>query len=527
MINIRRVVVAGTTACLITTGVAAQARAVASTSNPTAAERLVDGYLDQIRGDAAGLRNFFYALPKGGDLHNHLSGAASTELLLRLAVQDGLCIDGTDTAVPGPCPSGARPAADTDRDPAFHDEVIRAWSMQDFVAGAESGHDHFFNAFGKFGEASWRHPGTLLGEVADTAAKQNQSYLETMITPASSKAAALAAKVGFDPDFAAMRAKLMADGALDAVVASARQDADAGMAEFQTVDHCGTPQATPGCSLTIRFVSQVSRGSNPARVFTQMLVAMQLASVDPRFVAVNLVQPEDSQPSLENYSLQMRMLDYLHPLYPKAHITLHAGELTPELVSPADLAFHIREAVNVGHAERIGHGVDVAWEKDAQQLLEDLAAKNVAVEVPLSSNEQILRVAGDNHPLPLYREYGVPVVLATDDQGISRIDVSGEYQKAATRYQLHYWELKGLARNSLDYAFVPGQSLWAGPDRTLPVAECRSFFIADYGLPTCKTFLAANPKAALEAKQEQAFAAFESTVLTGRLAGAPAEPRRV
>ena len=519
MITIRRAVGVGAAACLISIGFAAPASALAPTPTPTPtmAERFVDGYLDGIRADPSRLRNFFYAMPKGGDLHNHLSGAASTELLLQLAVQDGLCIDSTDKAAPSPCPVGARPAADTVTDQAFHDQVIRAWSMKDFIEGTESGHDHFFNAFGKFGEATWRHPGTLLAQVADTAAKQHQSYLETMLTPASAKAAALAAKVGFDPDFAAMRDRLMADGALDDVVASARRDADAAMAEYQAVDKCGTPAAAPGCSLTIRFISQVSRASDSARVFTQMLVGMRLASVDPRFVAINLVQPEDAPPSLQNYTLQMRMLDYLHPLYPKAHITLHAGELTPDLVSPANLAFHIRQAVELGHAERIGHGVDVAGENSSSRLLHELAARNIPIEVPLTSNEQILKVSGYTHPLPLYLANSVPIVLATDDPGVSRIDITGEYQKAATTYRLHYRQLKELARNSLNYAFLPGRSLWAGPDRTLPVKACRSFFIANYAMPSCRAFLAANPKAALEAEQEESFAAFETTVLTGRL----------
>lgn len=524
MINTRTATILAA-ACVATTVAASPARALVPRPAPTVAERFVGSYLDHIRADPARLRDFFYAMPKGGDLHNHLSGAATTELLLSLAVDDGLCLDKTDTAVPGPCPDGTRPAGDTVTDQAFHDEVMRAWSMKDFGEGAETGHDHFFATFGKFAEASGRHPAEMLAEVADTAAKQNQVYLETMLTPASAAGAALAAKVGFDPDFAAMRRKLEANG-LAAVVASARADADKVLADYRTVDKCGTLHPAPGCKLTVRFISQVSRASNPARVFTQMLVGMELAQTDPRFVAVNLVQPEDLPSSLQNYTLQMRMLDFLHPLYPKAHITLHAGELTPALVSPADLAFHIREAVELGHAERIGHGVDVAWEDGSHELLKELAARDVAIEVPLTSNEQILKVAGDAHPLPLYRDYGVPVVLATDDPGVSRIDISEEYQKAETTYRLDYWQLKDLARNSLRYAFVPGRGLWADQDRNLPVADCRILLLPSYDTPRCRAYLAANPKASLEAKQEKAFDAFEAAVLTGRLTAAPPEPRR-
>ena len=37
------------------------------------------------------------------------------------------------------------------------------------------------------------------------------------------------------------------------------------------------------------------------------------------------------------------MIDALHTLYPKVHITLHAGEITLGLVPPEGLKFHIRE----------------------------------------------------------------------------------------------------------------------------------------------------------------------------------------
>ncbi len=170
--------------------------------------------------------------------------------------------------------------------------------------------------------------------------------------------------------------------------------------------------------------------------------------------------------------------------------------------------------------------MDVAWEDKSHELLRELAARNVPIEVPLTSNEQILKVAGDAHPLPLYRDYGVPVVLATDDPGVSRIDISEEYQKAETTYRLDYRQMKDLARNSLEYAFLPGKGLWADRDRNLPVAECRILSLPSYGTPRCKAFLAANPKASFEAAQEKAFGAFEGAVLTGRLASAPPVPRR-
>lgn len=81
----------------------------------------------------------------------------------------------------------------------------------------------------------------------------------------------------------------------------------------------------------------------------------------------------------------------------------HAGELTPGLVKPEDLTFHIREAVLVAGAERIGHGVDLVHEDDWKRLARTMARRGVAVEVTFSSNKQILGVAGDDHPFNAYR----------------------------------------------------------------------------------------------------------------------------
>ena len=104
----------------------------------------------------------------------------------------------------------------------------------------------------------------------------------------------------------------------------------------------------------------------------------------------------------------MAMLDYLHGVYPKVHISLHAGELAIGLVKPEDLSFHIRASVERGHAERIGHGVSVMLEKDPIGLMKEMAARNVMVEINLTSNDQILGVSGEDHPLPVVYEVRRP-----------------------------------------------------------------------------------------------------------------------
>jgi adenosine deaminase len=48
----------------------------------------------------------------------------------------------------------------------------------------------------------------------------------------------------------------------------------------------------------------------------------------------------------------------------------------------------------------------------------------------------------------------VPVVLSTDDAGVSRIDLTNEYLRTARDYRLGYRTLKAIARDGLSYAFL-------------------------------------------------------------------------
>ncbi|TMJ73977.1 MAG: hypothetical protein E6G80_04765, partial [Alphaproteobacteria bacterium] len=135
-------------------------------------------------------------------------------------------------------------------------------------------------------------------------------------------------------------------------------------------------------------------------------------------------------------------------------VALHAGELWLGLVPPADLTFHIRQAVEIAGGRRIGHGVTLAFERDAQGLLAQMRARPAVVEINLTSNDLILGVRGKDHPFPVYVAAGVPVVLSSDDAGVSRIDLTNEYFRAARDYGLGYPQLKAIARNSLTYSFL-------------------------------------------------------------------------
>jgi adenosine deaminase len=459
---------------------------------------------------------FLEEMPKGGDLHNHLWGAIYAEDLIDFAAADKLCLDRASLALTSaPCDescgkAAAKPAtACAYHDPELYSRTIDAWSMRNWERGRESGHDHFFAAFDKFGPALDRHGGEAIAKTLEQAAADHLQYLELMNTVGGMQSASLAAKLGWSPDFPVLRERLLSGGLRQAVDA-ARLELDRDQQVIQSRLQCGTSSAASGCKVTLRYLYQVLRGLPPAEVFAQMLTGFELASVDPRVVGLNLVMPEDWYVPTRDFDLHMKMLDYLHPLYPQVHISLHAGELAIGLVPPEELKFHIRKSIEVGHAERIGHGVDIINEGDPRQLLGEMAARKVLVEICLTSNDVILGVKGNDHPFPLYLRSGVPVALATDDEGVSRSDMTHEYLRAVETYNLSYLDLKHLARESLEHSFLPGASLWQNGEPARMVASCRSDHAAS-SRPSeaCSQLLEQSPRARLEWRLEEELAAFE------------------
>ncbi len=481
----------------------------AKTQSP---EKNTQSHFESIRSQPSLLRAFLAEMPKGGDLHNHLSGAIYAESFIKFAVQDGLCVDRNALVLlPPPCdPANGKPAASVAyQDAGLYGRMLDAFSMRQFRPGPESGHDHFFATFGKFGAASGAHTAEMLTEAKSRAATDHLQYMELMFNPDGGEAGRLGARLGWNDDLGKMRDQLLSAGLPQILVQASKFLDDTGKKEQQEM-HCGQPQAAPGCRVQARYLYQVSRGLPKEVIFAQILAGFEMASRDPRVVGLNLVMAEDWYVPIHDFNLHMQMLDFLHPLYPKVHITLHAGELTADLVPPEDL-FHIRASVDLGHAERIGHGVDVMHESDPEALLGAMAKKKILVEICLTSNDVILNVTGMRHPLPMYLRFGVPVTLATDDAGVSRSDITAEYQRAAETYRLSYAVLKKMARASLTYSFLPGESLWKDPAQGVRAQACANDNAKSAKTSSgCDKLLAASEKARQEWSLEKAFAQFES-----------------
>jgi adenosine deaminase/adenosine deaminase CECR1 len=485
---------------------------IASFAQAPSGEERAAAWFEAHRQRPVMLRMFLQRMPKGGDIHTHLSGAVYAESYVDWAAAAHLCAS-TVTGAIGACGGTAtdmRPVAEAHQDPAFYSLIVDGLSTRNLANQPQSGHDQFFEAFSKFRAATRDRAADMVAELATRAADQNVLYLEIMRTVGGDTLGKLAASVHFDPDdFAQSRQRLMAAGLADAV-AGGRAELDALEQRVDTILGCSRQPVPSPCRVGRRYLQQANRTSEPNTVFAQLVFGFELARADRRVVGVNMVGPEDYHVGRRDYSLHMRMVGWLTDLHDTVKASLHAGELTLGLVPPADLRFHIREAVEVARARRIGHGVDLAYERDALALLAEMKRRDVLVEICLTSNDVILGVRGGQHPFPEYVNAGVPVTLATDDEGVSRIDLTHEYLRAAETYGLGYRQLKQLSRNSLTYSFLAGESLWPSPAEARPAPPCDTAPLGGPPTPACQAFLDGSDKARLQWQLERAFQAFEA-----------------
>jgi adenosine deaminase len=145
-----------------------------------------------------------------------------------------------------------------------------------------------------------------------------------------------------------------------------------------------------------------------------------------------------------------------HPLAPFAevldaardaglHLLHHAGETRgPD---------SIREAITIGHAERLGHGIRVLDDPD---LVAEVRELGIPLEVCPSSNVALgLAESFGAHPLPRLRDAGLPVTVNTDIPMIAGTSLAEEYARIRTAFGYDDQALSDLSRATIEASFAP------------------------------------------------------------------------
>lgn len=403
--------------------------------------RASDEWFETVKAQASPeqLYHFLYALPKGGDLHNHLSGAGLSEWWWDIAlgqaergyvyytkVRIENCL-AYGTPEYGPAPylmlfrtlqASSYEQLDECQKSEFEPlaglspEQREGWMNAIRLDADHEGRNEFFGAHWQRLNDLVRNPyaiADVLYRNMEAFGREGVVYLELQHGG---------------------RGHLKPDGSVfpaDEVVDLFRQrlaEADA--------------RAT---GVEVRFQTSILRFLPSAEEDLKDLFAFNDRHRD-LYVGVNMVGREDDD---KGYPLRfLPTLRELRRQYPDIKLAIHAGEVD-------EPNHHVRDTLLLG-AMRIGHGVNLIT--DPETMLR-MRHGPYLVEINLISN-LLLEYVQDyqQHPFPEYLRTGIPVALSTDDRGMWDSNLSDEYFVAVREFNLSWEELVGLGRNSLQHSFV-------------------------------------------------------------------------
>lgn len=409
---------------------------------------------------------FINSMPKGGDIHNHLEGDVYDTQALRSAIARGLNFDlGTDSFTDQPVGGNVIRSAEIESDDSLYLRFRDSFSAQGTRRSGKSGREQFFSTFGRV-QSSRIGLSDVLAGVIRRASIEQISYVETIAPVIPNQwIERLTQRVadtwdgGIEPTLDAIQGELHSDEFKESVTSRLN----------------GWENGT-NREVVIRYLSYALRFLPLPQFALQAACAAAAVSADHRIVGFNLVGPEDSIIANRDFRRQLEIVDHIWQRFGNPNIALHAGELTQSEVTVEELHGRIRDSITLGHARRIGHGVSIAWDGRSDETLALMRRERIPVEICLTSNEVILGISGREHPIDLYRAADVPLIFGSDDEGITRSSLSSELAKAVFRYDLSYKELRNCIRNSLEYSFLQGASLFdrGNYDRMIGLGSNRS-----------------------------------------------------
>ncbi len=430
----------------------------------------VNQYFESIRKDEAALTAFFNQMPKGGDLHHHYSGSVYPETLLDHAILNDFYLNKETMTVSKEKPTAGKweqfsTIQRSGNLEQVKEQIIQQWSIKNFNYLNEASNTHFFSSFEKFKAANDDSFAMGLMELKNRAVSENLSYIETQLNTMNT----FINTDGFIPLNGELRKlqitknekavfHLLDSIYLYLIKQDIAKDAQAFNVDF--VEKLHDSLKIDDDQFTMRFQNYVLRFMEPVDLFKQLVLAFISANKSAIIDGVNIVSPENGDTALQDYWLHMIMYKYCHSRFPTVRYSMHAGELSMNLVKPEALTWHIRSAVYTAKANRIGHGVSIAYEDSCYDLLRYMANQKIAVEINLASNAFILNVKDSRHPILLYKSFGVPIVLSTDDAGILRTTLTEQYVLLAKKYTaFSYSDIKNIVYNGIRYSFIEDENV--------------------------------------------------------------------
>ncbi len=480
-----------------------------------------------LRKDDVQLNVFFSDFPKGANLHHHYSGGVFPDDMILKAINNALCINLTTYELVE-CSENSTSVVNATTTSGGQNDIIKAWSVINDELPLVDRISKFFGLFKQLGLLFGSIDPGFLATTKQNAARNQVSHLETMTFTAdfSDLKKLIPKDQILNPDdpysLKQFHDYVTSQTAYKTLLANTLKNIVLIVNNADNLLQCNTSTPEPACDVSLSLLAISDRLHPIDLLFVELIFSFDLAqhsmsSGDNIIRGVNLVGLESQLSSSEAYSDQMELMVYLknHPDYPlvSPNISLHAGELS-EVVGPYGLlTTGLGQTIQQVLPARIGHGVSISEQRDsspvshryiniATELANIMAQHDIAVEVPLTSNRILLDIYGDRHPLPFYLRNHVPVVLATDDPGLLMTTMTKEFVIATNSFsELTLEDFIEIARNSLEFSFKEGESLWQASSSssryTLPVSDCWVLISS-----SCTAYVEKNPKAKLQQRLE-------------------------
>ncbi|MCF2624758.1 hypothetical protein I6E17_01020 [Fusobacterium perfoetens] len=432
---------------------------------------------EEIKKSTPELTMFLKNFPKGGDLHNHSLGASFSEFVYEDAIIKNSWYDLRKNIFLNDEEYKFSDKSDKiisieNFKKYYTENMLNSFSMRGWDKTSD-GAKHFFNTFFSV-LSSKRNENDMILEIIKRNKLQNVKYLELIAEAVPENVKNyyidLIKNLGeFNLSKMNEYCKILDDADTEENYLKVKEFLD---------ERENFLKSNGEGDFTIKYIPFLARASAPLyKFFAEAYCFMVYCIKEKRIAGVNIVEPEDAIPSRENFENHLKILKFIYKYLSekyissqkKINLTLHAGELNLLRSPLEDMNDRICSTIFLTRnkneqkfpaAKRIGHGVSIPWEENCKALLNFMNTNKIAVEICLSSNDIILGIKEKNHPFSLYKKYNVPMIICTDDEAVSRSNITLEYVKAVEAFNLNYNDLKNLSRNGIEYSFLEGESLY-------------------------------------------------------------------
>jgi adenosine deaminase CECR1 len=193
--------------------------------------------------------------------------------------------------------------------------------------------------------------------------------------------------------------------------------------------------------VTVRFQTVVLRFTPVAEQGVEDAYAFMDKNRD-LWVGINMAGREDND---KGYPARfLHVYRKMMAKYSDIGISIHAGEVD-------EPNSHIRDTLLLG-ATRIGHGNNIFTDPDI--MFHMRTGKNL-MECNLISNKLLEYIPDfSQHTFPQLLRFGIPVCLNTDDRGMWGSNMTDEYFVAVKNFNLTWPEIEQIGADSLRYSFA-------------------------------------------------------------------------